>query len=124
MKYIFIISGIVLLAVLGYLAFGIDSQNLGVQIPTTTGTTTSLVASSSVVQLLGYKSDRQYAAISNTGSNTAFLSLNATSSGFTAGEGIALFASSKYEINDLNLWTGPVWIITTSGTTSIAVQEN
>lgn len=103
---------------------GPKTVTLGGQLGYGTGTTTSFVASSTVQELLAQNTAREYAIISNSGSVAAYISLNSTSTGFAAGEGIYIPAGGSYEINNSNLWMGPVYIVTTSGTTSIATEEH
>jgi len=98
----------------------IDYNNLGtISVSTSTATTTA--ATLLLADLRNYK----YVYISNTGAtNAATLVINSTTTGATAGKGIYLAINGgNYVIKNDNQWGNNLnaYVITGSGTTSIAV---
>lgn len=80
----------------------------------------SFAVTTSAVRILPDKDSRVYAVCSNMGAKSAFLSFAGNAS---LSWGILLEASSSYEIDADNLYTGPVYAITTGGTTRISCVE-
>lgn len=114
----------VLLVGLGYVFVNKPTQ-FGSEIPANvTAFNSTITASTTSATALTGNSGAYKRVFSNTGSNTVFLSEKATTT-FTAGTGIAVFAGTRYEETaDMgNLWTGAVQVITTSGTSSLSIQQ-
>jgi hypothetical protein len=90
-----------------------------------TASSTSATAGIVVSQVFAAQSGAVYRAISNLGSITVYLSKKTTSTGFTAGTGYPVFPSSTYEMTAErgNLWAGTIFAITTTGTTTLALQS-
>lgn len=87
-------------------------------------TNTSSTVSTTALMALDVNSSRVYAALVNNGSNAVYLSLKATSTGVTPNTGILLTANGgSYEITPDNLYIGPIYAITASGTSSLTIVE-
>lgn len=88
--------------------------------------TQNVFTASSTPTLISQNDKQGYRVIANSGSNTAYLFFNSTSTGITsstATKGVPLFASSKYEITSNNYLTGQIWVVLSSGTTTVSVGE-
>lgn len=86
-------------------------------------TYTAHMASSGVSQVVAARDGRVGLRIENTGGGAADVRvyLQSTSTGATAASGIRLAEKEEY-VPDF-VWEGEVWVITTTGTSTVVVQE-
>ena len=121
-----ILLGVLILTLVVIFAFfPSQKKTLGIIDPKVEGTNTSIVASTTVSLAMAVSTGDVYRSFGNTGSNTIYISKMSTSTGFTAGTGFPLFAGQVSEMTDADgtLWTGNVWVITTSGTSSLSMAR-
>ena len=99
--------------------------NLGGISPGITATNSSSTVGIVVKQIFSYSSGAQYRSISNPGPSPIYISKTATSTGFVAGVGQIIYASTTYEMTESagNLWVGNVWGITATATSVITTSE-
>lgn len=102
-----------------------ESQVLGAPATLTFDRSTSSAqsVSSTITQVLVSNPQRIYMALVNDGSNTVYCSLNATSTGMTAGKGIRLNANGGSLEFANGEYIGQVWCLTASGTSSLTIAE-
>ncbi len=120
MKNSYIIIALVIIGlVIGGFALVNKSSVLGGSFFSATNSVVAVTTTTSTVALAA-NPGRQYASIYNNGSVTVYLSFAGAS---TAGKGIGLPASQRYEIGLNNLFTGPVYVSTVSGTSTLSIVE-
>ena len=86
-----------------------------------THTSTSTSASANI-KLLDSDADRQYALIENDSDTIVYVGLTSASSTVVANTGIRINASGgTYEIDQDNLYTGEVWMATTTASKNILI---
>lgn len=88
--------------------------------------TVVLASASASTLLLATSSSRQYALVTNDSTSTSIY-LGMTGGGpARAGDGVMLRAGGSYEIKDVNLYTGAIYVIgggNQTGSTTIAAKQ-
>ena len=94
----------------------------------TASSTAVSVSSTAVTVLSGNNQGRVYLSITNDASVVTYCSPSATSTGVTAGKGWRLSAANSAGSNltltqGVNGFTGQIWCLTSSGTSTLSVIE-
>ena len=84
-------------------------------------TYTTATASTTASELVSADTGRVGLEIQNIGSNDVYVFLQATSTGVVASEGIKLVENGAYTPEFT--WVGPVYGITSTGTSTVIIQE-
>ena len=127
-----LLTALLLLLLGGGGAVGIDKlgSSYGNQFEKPTNTLTS--ASTVAVQRVAINYNRQFLYVINTGTSTAYMWLNTSTDGLAVGRGIQLAPmttttpnrlNSIYEINQNNLYFGPVQFIASDYTTLLIIEK-
>lgn len=130
-KISLVIVGILLA---GFIGFSLKENNklagsADLAVFQNSATNSSSTASSSVALLVSQNSGRQLLRICNDGANVVYVSEKTTSTGVTANIGQRLNAVSNanscYEtgFNEGYVYTGQIWGITASGTSTLTIFE-
>ncbi len=88
----------------------------------TTATSTA-VGTSAVAMLSGSNASRKFALLSNMSAGTVYCTLSSSGTGFTATSGIPIIQNSSFEINANKLYTGQIYCLTATGTSTVGVIE-
>lgn len=105
----------VLVLVIGFSIFYTPKPLGTADVPFYTVTSGSALSSITVpVKVVSANTGRSYLIISNDSATTTYLGLSATSTGVVPGTGIRLNSGDSYEIRDINLYQGDIWMATTS----------
>ena len=118
----FLITGAVVVGLLlVFLLMGGDIPFFG-NISPVTGSNSSSTVGTAGALVMSSQSGAQYRSITNIGLVTVYLILESTSTGFVAGTGIALPASTTLQLSEGfgNLWTGNIYGKTLAGTTTLS----
>lgn len=125
-KNIFLLLGAIIIVLVLVYSFS-GNKKLGEirldQTRTVTSTAITALSSSTVGLLLAEDSSAEFRSFSNKTGITVWILFHSTSTGFTAGRGIPLIASSTLILSGDSLWTGNVYSITAAGTSSVAIMQ-
>lgn len=118
--YILILA-VMVVGVIAFIGFNKTDNLSGVQWYSGT-TNTSSTISTTASSILSGDSGRTYVSIVNDGGNNVYLHFIATSTGVTAQNGIRLNANGgSFEIDQNNSYTGQIYAITQSGTSTLTI---
>jgi hypothetical protein len=126
-KQFIIQMSIIIIAIFAIVMFAPSNDSLGqINVDTVrvgTNTYTTVVASSSAVEALDINTGRIGLECENAGPNAVRIYLQATSTGVTSTNGLYLAANGGSYTPEF-MWTGKVFVITSSGTSSVVCQES
>lgn len=103
-----------------------NNQGLLGQIPLDTAiVNASTTVATSATAIFSDATNAQFRTITNLGPNPIYITKKSTSTGFVAGVGQVIFASTTYEMTEANgnLWTGNIYGITGAGSSSITTSQ-
>lgn len=85
----------------------------------------STTVATSATVIFSNSTNAQFRTITNMGPKPIYITKKSTSTGFVAGTGQVIFASTTYEMSESlgNLWTGNIYGITESASSTITTSQ-